>query len=371
MEAIGRLAGGVAHDFNNLLTIILGYGESAIEMLPKDHPAWSSITEVLRAGERAAGLTQRLLAFSRKQVVQPEVLDLNAIVFGMEEMLRRLIGEDVQIAVNLDPTIGRIRADQNQVEQVVMNLAVNARDAMPDGGQLRISTYPLVLDSADAAHDPSAPQLYAVLSITDTGFGMDAETQAQIFEPFFTTKEKGKGTGLGLSTVYGIVQQSRGFITVRSEPGQGSTFSVHLPCTAEDQKPADTSEFDGQPAGSGRILLVEDEAAVRELTRRMLVDSGYAVIVSSDAGDALRLRKSELEGVDLLLTDVVMPGLSGPELAEHLVKRQPGLKVLYLSGYTDHPLIGQQVLSDRESFLQKPFTQAQLLKTVQRVMRRG
>ena len=369
MEAIGRLAGGVAHDFNNLLTIILGYGQVVAELLDKDHAAESSITEVLKAGERASALTQQLLAFSRKQVQQPVVIDLNSVVTGMERMLRRLIGEDIRVSVSLDPRIGNIRADRNQIEQVIMNLAVNARDAMPNGGELTIATRRHLATAGEGDPRTHAPGQYAVLCVRDTGHGFDAQTKAKIFEPFFTTKEKGKGTGLGLSTVYGIVQQSDGQITVQSEPGRGAEFCIHLPCVDEDREEptAQTSQVAAVSA-SGKILLVEDEQAVRELALRLLKQAGYSVISPKEPSDALRLSKSELNSIDLVVTDVVMPGMNGPELVAHLLTRRPDLKVLYMSGYNDHPLFRAGVLSDRATLLQKPFSRTDLLAKVRSVL---
>jgi len=367
MEAIGRLAGGVAHDFNNLLTVILGYSQMVVDRLGIKHPAATSMTEVIQAGERAAALTRQLLAFSRKQILQPEVLNLNDVVAGLQGMLRRLIGEDIRICVGLDPKIGKVRADRNQIEMILVNLSVNARDAMPNGGELKIATYNGVVDENNAITHWAGPQSHAVLSVTDTGHGMDAETKGKIFEPFFTTKEQGKGTGLGLSSVYGIVQQSGGFVTVQSEVGRGSTFFVHLPCVTDSAKPVETFRIEGRYHGSGKILLVEDETALRELAGRMLTEAGYIVASTGDGGEALRLSRTELESIDLLITDMVMPGMSGPDLAAHLLKRLPKLKVLYISGYTDDPLIEAGALSDRETLLRKPFTRDQLLMTVQKI----
>jgi signal transduction histidine kinase/CheY-like chemotaxis protein len=369
MEAIGRLAGGVAHDFNNLLTIILGYGQVVADILDKDHPCHGAVTEVLKAGDRAAGLTQRLLAFSRKQILKPVVLDLNSIVSGIEGMLRRLIGEDVRILVTLDSSLYRVEADPNQIDQVVMNLAVNARDAMPAGGELRIETYNKTVEASVAKQYGVESGLFAVLSVTDTGTGMDATIQAKIFEPFFTTKELGKGTGLGLSTVYGIVKQSGGYVTLHSEVGRGTTFNVHLPAAASaDISPsaqaADTVQVD--PV-SGKILLVEDEEAVRELTHRMLTDVGYEVVDYESGAQALLVSSEELKTFDLLLTDVVMPGVSGAELAVNLTGRRPKLKVLYISGYTEHPLLGKTEFSG-ETLLNKPYTRTQLLSKVHAVL---
>jgi CheY-like chemotaxis protein len=281
-------------------------------------------------------------------------------------MLRRLIGEDIRVSVSLDPRIGNIRADRNQIEQVIMNLAVNARDAMPNGGELTISTRRYFATAGEGAH---APGQYAMLSVRDTGHGFDAETKAKIFEPFFTTKEKGKGTGLGLSTVYGIVQQSDGQITVQSELGRGSEFCIQLPCVNEDRHESDAkTSNDIAVSASGKILLVEDEQAVRELALRLLKQAGYTVISPKEPSDALRLSKSELNSIDLVVTDVVMPGMNGPELVAHLLTRRPDLKVLYMSGYNDHPLFRAGVLSDRATLLQKPFSRTDLLAKVRSVL---
>jgi signal transduction histidine kinase len=364
MEAVGRLAGGVAHDFNNLLTVILGYGRVLEELLESNHPAQATLAEILVAGERAAALTGRLLAFSRKQIQHPEVLDLNAVVSGMEGMVRRLIGEDIRISVSLDAAAGKIRADQNQIEQVIMNLAANARDAMPGGGEFRIATRGITIESAS----PDAVEYQTSLSVSDTGCGMDAATKAKIFEPFFTTRERGKGTGLGLSVVYGIVQQSGGRIMVESELGRGTVLEIRLPRVAESESPAASTDSEGWHGGSGKILLIEDERAVKELAVRMLTQAGYAVVSPDDGGDALGLSKAELEAIDLVVTDVVMPGMSGPDLAAHLLKRNPELKVLYISGHTDHPLIASGPLSERACLLRKPFTQTELLRKVQKVL---
>ena len=354
MDAIGRLAGGVAHDFNNLLTIILGYGQLAADFLERGHPSASSVNEVLKAGERASALTQRLLAFSRKQVLRLSVLEINDVVSGMESMLRRLIGEDIRMSVELDPAAGRIRGDRHQLEQVIMNLAVNARDAMPNGGTLTIST-------RRSTENSSAGQEHVVLSVADTGHGMDAETKAKIFEPFFTTKEHGKGTGLGLSIVYGIAQQSGGFITVQSELGRGAVFNVHLPVTSDEEPEKHVVPI--EHTVTGKVLLVEDEEAVRELAERLLTQAGYTVVTMADADDALKLSRADLDTVDVLLTDVVMPGMSGPDLASHLLKRRPKMKVIYISGYTDHPLITGE-LAEKTVLLQKPFTRDELLQLV-------
>jgi signal transduction histidine kinase/CheY-like chemotaxis protein len=363
MEAIGRLAGGIAHDFNNLLTIILGFGQIVADDLTEDG-AKDNMSEVIKAGERASALTQRLLAFTRKQILEPEILDLNIVVSGMEGMLKRLIGEDVQISVQLSPGIGSIRADYHQLEQIVMNLAVNARDAMPAGGELIISTGDTLIEASRAAVHGRAGGRYSVLTVRDTGSGMDAETKAKIFEPFFTTKGSGKGTGLGLSMVYGIVQQSGGFLTVQSEPGVGSSFEIYLPCVSESSTAVRVKATHTAFTGSEKILVIEDEGPVRQLVQSLLTNAGYTVLALDDAVRALSLSESDMSDVDLLLTDVVMPGMSGPDVAAQLVQVRPDLKVLYVSGYTEHPSITEGQLPDRTTWLQKPFTRDELLSKV-------
>jgi signal transduction histidine kinase/CheY-like chemotaxis protein len=363
MEAIGRLAGGIAHDFNNLLTIILGFGQIVADDL-SDDGAKSNMAEVLKAGERASALTQRLLAFTRKQILEPEILDLNIVVSGMEGMLKRLIGEDVQISVQLHPNIGSIRADHHQLEQVIMNLAVNARDAMPGGGELTISTGDTMIEASRAAVHGRAGGRYSMLTVRDTGSGMDAETKTKIFEPFFTTKGSGKGTGLGLSMVYGIVQQSGGFLTVQSELGVGSSFEIYLPCVTESVAGPRIKAKNTDFTGSEKILVIEDEGPVRQLVESLLTNAGYTVLALDDAVHALKLSESDMSDVDLLLTDMVMPGMSGPDVAAQLVQVRPELKVLFVSGYTEHPSITEGQLPDRTTWLQKPFTRDELLSKV-------
>ncbi len=365
MEAIGQLAGGIAHDFNNLLTAIIGYGELALAGLAPDTPQRQHVEEMKRAGERASDLTRQLLAFSRRQVLQPKALDLNSVVTGIEPMLTRLLGEDVTLVADLDPKLGATRADPGQIEQVLVNLAINARDAMPRGGRLLVETANVELDDEFAAtHVGATPGAHAMLSVTDEGEGMDRETLDRIFEPFFTTKPPGRGTGLGLSTVYGIVKQSGGSIWARSEPGRGSTFDVYLPRTPEE--PDDTP--DRAPAadasGSETILLVEDDDVVRSLTAEMLDTAGYTVLAAPDATEAERLAAAHEGPIDLLVSDVVMPGLSGPELAERMVAIRPGLRVLFTSGYTEHAVTGYGELRPDVGFLEKPFTAAALRRKV-------
>ena len=371
MEAIGRLSGGVAHDFNNMLVVINGYSELLLgRYLSDSNPARKHVEEIKKAGERAAALTRQLLAFSRQQVLQPEVLDLNGVVADLEKMLRRLISEDIDLATALDRGIGRVKADPGQIEQVILNLAVNARDAMPQGGRLLIETANIILDETyTRQHLDVTPGLYVMLAVSDTGIGMDAETQSHIFEPFFTTKERGKGTGLGLATVYGIVKQSQGAIWIYSEPGRGTTFKIYLPrveeTTPTEAEPRPTSL--DLPSGAETVLLVEDEAAVRDLARQILELGGYTVLEAGHGDEALLL--SEQQGpIHLLMTDVIMPGMSGPELAERLVKQHPEMKVLYVSGYTDEAIVHHGVLGAGLSFLQKPFTPDSLIRKVRQVL---
>jgi CheY-like chemotaxis protein len=355
----------VAHDFNNLLTVILGYGGVVAECVKNgDEFANMSIQEVLKAGERASALTQRLLAFSRKQILQPEILNANEVVSGMEGMLKRIIGEDVEIRVELDGSVGLILADYHQIEQVIMNLCVNARDAMPGGGRLTISTRDLEVDGVRGGLPVRTPGRYSVLSVTDTGSGMDAETQARIFEPFFTTKGAGKGTGLGLSMVYGIVEQSGGAIRLESAPGKGSTFEIYLPCADNAEQTTQAKESPVDSRGTECVLLVEDEAAVRQLTESMLKQAGYSVVAVESGEEALRLPESVLSTIDLVVTDVVMPGISGPKLAEALLAKRPNVPVLYVSGYADHPILAEGEAPDHAALLQKPFKRQELLSKV-------
>jgi PAS domain S-box-containing protein len=365
MEAVGRLAGGVAHDFNNLLTAISGYAEILMRRLGEGHALRPKAEAITAAVERAAGLTGQLLAFSRRQVVAPRLLDLNAVVAGFESMLQRVIGEDIRLVTILGPGLLTIKADPGQVEQVLMNLVVNARDAMPQGGTLTIETALSAAGGADAAE----PGPRAVLTIRDTGLGMDAETQSHMFEPFFSTKGSGKGTGLGLSTVYGIVQQSRGEITVETAPGKGSTFRVSLP-VAEGVPlgPEGLPSLAPPLAGTETILLVEDEDAVRELTREVLDAGGYVVLEARNGPEALELAQAHRGAIDLLLADVIMPRMSGRELAERLRTLRPGTKVLFVSGYTDDAVLRHGVLQDEVPFLQKPFAPRDLEQKVREVL---
>jgi PAS domain S-box-containing protein len=370
LEAIGTLAGGVAHDFNNHLTIINGYSDLVLNRLNSDDPLRGHLEEIKKAGERAASLTRQLLAFSRQQVLAPRILDLNALVADVQKMLRRLIGEDIDLAMVRDPALGRVKADPGQIEQILMNLAVNARDAMPQGGKLGIETANIELDDAYArTHPVVTPGHYVMLAVSDTGIGMDAQTQAHIFEPFFTTKKMGKGTGLGLAMVYGTVKQSGGYIWVYSEVGRGTTFKIYLPRIEEIDEPVQASEARRRPvAGSETILLVEDDEVVRALAARILQECGYKVLESENPEDALQVGERQKEPIDLLLTDVVLPGMSGRKVAEHLAFLRPGMKVLYMSGYTDDTIVRHGVLEADTFFLQKPFTPIALARKVREVL---
>ncbi len=368
MEGIGQLAGGIAHDFNNLLTTVLGYSDMALSQLPAQDPIREDIAEIQKAGQRASNLTRQLLAFSRKQVFEPRVLDLNSLIAESSRMLARLIGEHIHFVTELDPELDSVRADPGQVEQVIVNLVVNARDAMPQGGALTMRTSNVDVAAASTRDHSVAPGRYVVISVTDTGVGIDPETQKRIFEPFFTTKEKPHGTGLGLATVYGIVSQSGGHIVVQSEPNRGSTFAIYLPRVAEHAAAASAVPAVAVRRGSETILLVEDEDAVRGLTRRCLESSGYTVLQAASAEEALPIAANHSGRLDLLLTDVIMPGASGPELARRLLETRPGTRVLYVSGYTDASMASQGALDDGAFFLQKPFTPESLARKVREVL---
>jgi two-component system cell cycle sensor histidine kinase/response regulator CckA len=364
MEAIGRLAGGVAHDFNNLLTVILGFGEMLLSRTATDDPSRSDLEEICRAGERAAALTKQLLAFSRRQVLQPTILDLNEVLRNMTTMLGRLIGEDIHLVTRLAPGLGRVKADAGQIEQVILNLVVNARDAMPKGGKLVLETREQDLDDSFTSTAVGlGPGPHVLLTVADSGVGMDAATQSHLFEPFFTTKEHGKGTGLGLATVYGIVTQSGGYIDVSTEPGRGTSFRIFLPRV---EAPAGTANVlsAGPPItrGSETILLVEDEDVVRRLARRALEAAGYDVLESGDGPGALQLLASTDRTVSLILTDVVMPGMSGLEVAAQAAQLRPGIRVLFMSGYTDVDMSGVRKLGS--GLLHKPFTAPALTERV-------
>lgn len=372
LESVGRLAGGVAHDFNNLLTVINGYSELVMSELTPDHPARSPIAVIRDAGERAAGLTRQLLSFSRKQVLEPKVLDLNEVVAHADKLLRRLIGADVGLQAVLDPNVPRVKVDPSQLEQVILNLAVNARDAMPTGGRLTIETGSYVVGEGEAASDPEIrPGCYARLAVTDTGHGMSDEVKAQLFEPFFTTKEAGKGTGLGLAVVHGVVKQSGGHIGVYSEVGLGTTFRVLLP--AVDAVPARLSAHALviPRRGTETVLVAEDEDAVRRMARVALESHGYTVLTARNGRDAVQAAEAHGGPIHLLLTDVVMPEMGGRELAERLTARIGGLRVLYMSGYTDDAVVRHGILEATNSFLHKPFTPLSLAKKVREVLDAG
>lgn len=368
MEAIGRLAGGVAHDFNNLLMVIIGYTELLRENLPKDGDQRGYADAVWNAGKKATLLTSQLLAFSRKQVISPRVLDLNAVLQEVDRMLPRLIGEDVQLSIVQGANLATVKADPGQMEQVIMNLCVNARDAMPRGGKLTIETDTVKIDTDTARRiGASSPGTFVMLSVTDNGAGMDAQTQSRIFEPFFTTKEKGKGTGLGLATVYGIVKQSGGYITVESELGRGSRFDVYLPAierSADSKTPIVATELPSR--GSETVLLVEDEDAVRSLVREVLRGRGYQVLEAQKSAEALEICNTHPGPIDLLVTDVVLPQISGRALAQQLNPARPEMKVLYISGYTDDKMLQHGIPG--AAFLQKPFSSDVLARTVRNML---
>ncbi len=366
MEAVGRLAGGLAHDFNNLLTIILGYTQALLGELGPDHPLRAQIEETQKAGERAATLIRQLLAFSRKQALEPKVVSLNSVVHNLDSMLRRLIGEDIDLVITLDPDEGRVKADPGQLEQVVMNLVVNARDAMPQGGKLTIDISQAKLVRTPMHHlRPLPPGSYMKLSVRDSGCGMNAETLSHIFEPFFTTKEEGKGTGLGLSTVFGIVTQSGGGIDVWSEVGKGTTFDIYLPKVESETETASIISAPEQVSrGTETILLVEDEPSVRDLIREALRKCGYQVLEAKNGVEACLVATQQTGFIHLLLTDVVMPAMSGRELAHHLLAIKPDLKVLFMSGYLDDIGVGSDMDERKTAFLQKPFTPEVLARTV-------
>lgn len=370
MEAIGQLAGGVAHDFNNLLTAIIGYSDLAHRILPSNNSARPYLQEIKKAGNRASVLTCQLLAFSRKQILQPVILNLNVVVSEMKEMLHRLIGESIELQTSLDARLGNVRADYGQIEQVIMNLVVNARDAMPRGGKLTIQTKNVDIGGEYFdQHLTGEPGYYVLLEVSDTGVGIDAEIQKHIFEPFFTTKEPGKGTGLGLSTVYGIVKQSGGNTCISSEPGRGTTFKVYLPQVGEQvQQFSLPAEIEKDLLGTEMILLVEDEEIVRKLAREALETYGYQVLEAANAADALLLYGQSYKSIDLLLTDVVMPQISALELAQSLLKIHPQLKVLYMSGYSDEAISHHGVINEKSNFIQKPFTPSALAQTVREIL---
>lgn len=371
MEAIGRLAGGVAHDFNNIVTVVSGYSDILLRRLGPHDPLRQDVHEIKDASTRAATLTRQLLAFSRKQIFETRVLNLNRAIERVERMLGRLIGEDVELVTSLDATVGRIRADPGQIEQVIVNLVVNARDAMPDGGRLVIATNDIDVDESthsDRAELP--PGNYVRLAFTDTGTGMDVETLNRIFEPFFTTKAQGRGTGLGLATVYGIVNQSDGFILVSSAIGRGTTFEIFLPRVDDEA----TGEFELPkpqvllPRGTETILLVEDESSLRKLAAKALIDQGYDVLSAANGGEALLVSEQFDGDIELLVTDIVMPYMNGRQLAERLERERPGLRVLFMSGYNEDEIVNRGIRDSRLAFLAKPFSTADLAKKIRDVL---
>jgi nitrogen-specific signal transduction histidine kinase len=370
MEAVGRLAGGVAHDFNNMLGAIIGYTEMLMKRLNQTDPTYHYGEEIRKAADRAAILTRQLLAFSRKQVLQPQKLNINAVIGDLEKMLRRLIGEDIELFLNLDPNLSAVKADFGQMEQVILNLVVNARDAMPRGGQLAVSTANITLDEAH----PQKPGdfcagPYIVVSVSDNGMGMDVETLDHIFEPFFTTKELGNGTGLGLSTVYGIIKQSGGFIEVSSQVGAGTTFKIYLPALCESVDLLEINLSEAEPLwGSETILLVEDEEILRHLIKEALQLNGYRVLEAQNSREAIMLCERHTEPIHLMLTDVVMPQMNGRQLAQRLARLRPEMKVIYMSGYAEDVLFRQGVLDPSITFLQKPFRQYEMTAKVRQVL---
>jgi two-component system cell cycle sensor histidine kinase/response regulator CckA len=368
MEAIGRLAGGIAHDFNNLLGVIIGYGDLVLEQAGVDNPLLKPVEQIRKAADRASVLTRQLLAFSRQQVLEMKVLNLNEVVAEMANMLPRLLGEDIHLETILDPALGQVKADQGQIEQVIMNLAVNARDAMPGGGRLLIQTRNAQLQEGFAYKQPAmVPGEYVMILVKDTGMGMDAQTQAHIFEPFFTTKERGKGTGLGLATVYGFVKQSGGYVWVNSEPGMGTTFTIYLPQVSETVEQNGTSAETAAPSrGAGIILLVEDEEMLRTLARSILEQSGYTVLEACDGMEAVDIAREHKGPIHLLLTDMVMPGMNGRAVAERVSRLHPDIAVVYMSGYTGFS--AEEAASLDAAIISKPFTRDTLLQKLSEAM---
>ena len=372
LESIGRLAGGIAHDFNNMLTAINGYSELALRKMPMDNPLRRNIEEIKKAGERSAELTNQLLAFSRRQMLQPRVIGVNHAISDTVVMLRRLIGEDIELTLNLDSDVGRVSADPGQFSQILVNLAVNSRDALPSGGSIVIETKNVELDGNYASnHIAVKPGKYVMIAVSDNGIGMDEETRSQIFEPFFTTKEVGKGTGLGLSTVYGIVKQSGGNIWVYSEPGHGTSFKIYFPLVEDEAAAAAARPISSTfRFGTETILLVEDEEVVRNLSYEVLCACGYRVVVAVNGIEALEIVEKLDHNIDLLMTDIVMPQIGGRELAEKLSEKYPKMHVLFTSGYTDSAAIRHGILNEGTNFLPKPFTFNELADMVRELLDR-
>ena len=370
LEAVGRLASGVAHDFNNMLTAIIGFGELVAQSLPADHPSRDDVKEILDAAGRAAGLTRQLLTFSRQQVVQSKLVHLNDVILGMDKLLRRLIREDIEFTSSLDPALGFVKADPGQIEQVVLNLCVNARDAIAGGGRLTIETANIDFDGSMAReYGLTTPGPYVMIAVSDTGAGMDSETRARIFEPFFTTKSPDQGTGLGLATVYGIVKQSSGEVWVYSEVGRGTVFKVFLPRVAGESDAAGPSDATiVSTKGNETILLAEDDEPLRRVAQRMLEQAGYTVIIARNGFEAARISEEFAEPIHLLVTDMVMPGMNGPQLAKQIVAARPSTRVLFLSGYTDATVAAQGLLARDAHFLQKPFATEALAGKVREVL---
>ena len=369
MEAVGQLAGGVAHDFNNLLTVIIGHSLLALERLQPSKPLRNTLEQIHKTGERASALTRQLLAFSRRQILEPKILDLNTVLVDMETMLRRLVPENVRIHLALSPALSRVKVDAGQIEQVLMNLVINARDAISQQGAITLSTADVEIDEIYTGTQAFRPGRFVVLSVSDTGSGMSASVQARIFEPFFTTKELGKGTGLGLSTVYGIVKQSGGQIEVSSAVGKGTTFKVYLPrVEGELHKKESPQPLSATPKNKEVILLVEDNDEVRAVIHEMLRICGFSVLASSSGGEALKLCESHHGDIDLLITDMVMPRMTGPELAERIKQARPRIKMIFMSGYTEHAIETSGVLEQNMHFIQKPFTPGAVARKIREVL---
>lgn len=370
LEAIGKLAGGIAHDFNNLLTVIIGFGEQALLNMGEGNRASEDVEEIIKAGDRAAGLIRQLFLFSRRQILEPSMLDLNKVISEMEKMLTRVIGENIEMTTELSQDLKRINADIGKIEQVIMNLVVNARDAMPDGGKLSIKTSNVRLNEDFASSELSAEsKLYVILTVSDSGIGMDKKTQDRIFEPFFSTKEVGKGTGLGLSTVYGIVKQSEGDLRVYSEQEKGTTIEIYLPAIEDiiEQDQPDNGDK-SMPLGTGNIMIVEDEASVRKLARLELAQCGYNIIEACNGNEALEIFNKSDNSVDILITDVIMPGMNGYELADQLKKINPGIKVLFVSGYDTDSILKRGLLEQNTPLVEKPFRTGTLARKVKELM---